>query len=1154
LVAAAGVLLATSLTIAPVNRAAAQAQQSATAGQQGSLEEITVTGSRILRRDYSANAPITTIDQQAFQATSTIGVETVLNQLPQFVPAITQFSTTDVQQTANNTIGGSFVSLRGLGPNRNLVLIDGKRAQPANPQMFVDTNMIPAAAIQRVELITGGASAVYGADAVGGVVNFILKNNYEGASVETRIGDTEAGGNQEVLVSGLLGVNAAEKRGNVMIGLEHATRTKVLAQQRDWRVADMANPAAPATAFGWGTDPWVSSTIPGVGALDALNVGNFPSQAAVNSLFSQAQACSGGVTAGFFGYGAGTCAQNAQGVNLGVPNNVRFLVDRATGTVYTGLMENAGAAGAYRYPNLDANGVQTSDPFGKFQGLPFRVRQPNGAIKENVFYNWASYPLDRDSAFAKGHFDVNDNIKVTGTAMFTRTNSETSLGLTADNITFWGVPIPFSNNVYTGNAAKGIPSSLNPDGTTNAAYLPGGRFGLNCPPTGGCTERQAWPVPPEIAALFSTRASPEAPLWLSAPPDYIRNLVGARAGQVTNTTSQLSLGVEGNTQNGKHHWDVTVSSGYTDNLTIQSGSTRLSQYRAIMASPNFGHGFIGDPNPYIVGFAESIATCTSGFPALTLFTPTKDCITAVSPDLKNKENLKQTVFEGNLTGDLAQMKAGTLSYALGVDHRENSYAYEPDNLSQNQNFIDPIAGLFPNENSSGKYDVSEVYGELLVPIIAKGPKGVDHFNLELGARTSDWSIPGVKTLTSYKALVDWGFTPRYRLRGGVNRAHRAPNLGELFSARTQIFGGPPSAYGDQCSQRNATGPFSANPLAPGNNAAQAAQTLAICTALMGTLGAATYYGVPNPTVGTVVNTNQATAGGIGITNQLGNQNLSEEDSDTMTIGVVMDISDSVTLAVDYYNIEIKHMIAIEGPDSVYERCLSTSFNPTGSISSPACLEIFRDPTNGNAANVDLLFSNAGRALVEGVDLQLNWTKMMKMGRFNLNSVANFNFKSETQDRPNLATRDWAGTTGCALQIQCQGYDYRIFTTLTYFRGPWSMSLRHQYWPSILPAACGTNSQASVAAACDAALATGGGVRESYQLFALSGSYTFNDKYTVRVGIENLLDKDPPLVGYNPQALPYATAATHAGLGLGTAVGSTYDPLGRRTFVSFSMNF
>ena len=1153
--AAGGLLVATALTIVPANRASAQAQQPAAQGQQQALEEITVTGSRILRRDYSANAPITTIDQGAFQATSTIGVETVLNQLPQFVPAITQFSTTDVQQTANNTIGGSFVSLRGLGPNRNLVLIDGKRAQPANPQMFVDTNMIPAAAIQRVELITGGASAVYGADAIGGVVNFILKDNFEGASIETRIGDTEAGGNQEVLISGLIGVNAAEKRGNVMIGMEHATRSKVLAQQRDWRVADMANPGSAATAFFWGTDPWITSTVPGFGPgspfgnLDALGVGNFPNQDAVNNLFATGAPagyipCTGGnVAAGPFGYGAGTCTQTG-GVNLGVPNNARLLVDRATGTVYSGLMDNAGAAGAYRDPAIGntVGSIQSVDPFGKFAGLPFRVVQPNGAIKENVFYNWSSYPLDRDSAFAKGHFDINDNIRVNGTLMLTRTNSETSLGLTADNITFWGVPIPFSNNIYTGDPLRGIPSSVNPNGTTNAAYLPGGRFGLTgCPATGGCTERQVWPVPPEVAALFATRAIPEAPLWLSAPPDYIRNLVGARAGQVQNTASQLSLGVQGDTENGKHHWDVTVSQGYTDNLTVQSGSTRLSQYRAIMASPNFGHGFIGDPNPYITGFAESIATCTSGFPALTLFTPTKDCITAISPDLKNQENLKQTVFEGNLTGDLAQMKAGTLSYALGVDHRENSYSYKPDNLSQNQNFIDPIAGLFPNENSSGKYDVNEVYGELLVPIIAKGPKGVDHFNLELGARSSDWSIPGVKQLTSYKALVDWGFTQKYRLRGGVNRAHRAPNLGELFSARTQIFGGPPSAYGDPCSRLNATGPFSANPAVAG--AAQAAQTESICRALMGTLGAATYYANA-----------QATAGGTGIQNQLGNQNLSEEDSDTLTIGVVMDIAKDWQLAVDYYNIEIKNMIALEGPDSAYERCLSTAFNPTGSPTAANCVNIFRDPTNGNASNIDLQFSNQGRALVEGVDLQLNWNKMMKSGRLNLNSVMNVNFKSETQDRSNLATRDWAGTTGCGLQIQCQGYDYRIFTTVSYFKGAWGLSLRHQYWPSILPAACGANSQLSVTAGCAVAVRQGGGVQTSYQLFALSGSYQFKDRYTIRVGIENLLDEEPPLVGYNPDATPFPTAATHAGIGLGTAVGATYDPLGRRSFVSFSMDF
>ena len=97
-------------------------------------EEITVTGSRIQRRDFTANSPIQTVDQEMFEETSAVGVETVLNRLPQFVPAVTQFTTGDVQQTVTNTVGASTVSLRGLGPNRNLVLINGRRAMPVDPR------------------------------------------------------------------------------------------------------------------------------------------------------------------------------------------------------------------------------------------------------------------------------------------------------------------------------------------------------------------------------------------------------------------------------------------------------------------------------------------------------------------------------------------------------------------------------------------------------------------------------------------------------------------------------------------------------------------------------------------------------------------------------------------------------------------------------------------------------------------------------------------------------------------------------------------------------------------------------------------------------------------------------------------------------------
>src|SRR5690606_9097702 len=174
-------------------------------------------------------------------------------------------------------------------------------------------------------------------------------------------------------------------------------------------------------------------------------------------------------------------------------------------------------------------------------------------------------------------------------------------------------------------------------------------------------------------------------------------------------------------------------------------------------------------------------------------------------------------------GELIAMRAGPLQYALGATYRENSYYFVPDNLSDNQNCLDPIAGTYPNEKSFGEFDVKELYGELLVPLVSGGPIGAEHFTLELGGRISDWSMPNMPNLETYKALVDWGIAPRYRLRGGFNRAFRAPNLGELFITRTQVFGGFGSR--DWCSQNLDTpGDFSASSADP----AQAAQTEAIC--------------------------------------------------------------------------------------------------------------------------------------------------------------------------------------------------------------------------------------------------------------------------------------------------------------------------------------
>src|SRR6185369_5030471 len=177
------------------------------------LAEITVTGSRIVRRDLDAPSPILTVSSDTFEASSTTSAESVLNQLPQFSPTGTQFASS-IQSGATASPGAATLNLRGLGTNRNLVLVDGRRPQPANASLVVDVNTIPAAAIQSVEVITGGASATYGPDAMAGVVNFILKKNFQGLSLDLQTGRTQEGDGEETRVSALMGTNFAEGHGN----------------------------------------------------------------------------------------------------------------------------------------------------------------------------------------------------------------------------------------------------------------------------------------------------------------------------------------------------------------------------------------------------------------------------------------------------------------------------------------------------------------------------------------------------------------------------------------------------------------------------------------------------------------------------------------------------------------------------------------------------------------------------------------------------------------------------------------------------------------------------------------------------------------------------------------------------------------------------
>ena len=224
---------------------------------------IVVTGSRIQRRDYEANSPIVTVDEALLEQSSTSAIEQSLNKLPQFT-ATNKTPVTgagDIQPTATNTPGSANVSLRGIGANRTLVLLDGRRATPSNATGVVDISTIPSAAIERVEIISGGASATYGADAVAGVTNFILKKNFEGLELDGRAGITQDGNAFEYDFSGIMGTDFPDGRGNISLAMSVNTREASYRGDSDFYNALYANPDAGGGAGSSSRAP-VSNSLP----------------------------------------------------------------------------------------------------------------------------------------------------------------------------------------------------------------------------------------------------------------------------------------------------------------------------------------------------------------------------------------------------------------------------------------------------------------------------------------------------------------------------------------------------------------------------------------------------------------------------------------------------------------------------------------------------------------------------------------------------------------------------------------------------------------------------------------------------------------------------------------------------------------------------
>jgi outer membrane receptor protein involved in Fe transport len=390
-------------------------------------DEITVTGSRIVRRDFDAASPIVSVETERFENSGTLSVESVLNQMPQFVPGGTQYDQ-GAQASPTISLGIGTLNLRGIGTNRTLTLIDGRRAQPANATLVVDVNTIPAAAIQRVETITGGASAVYGADALAGVVNFILKDDFEGVEMDFHTGTTAEGDGEETRFTALLGVNS-DDGGNVMLGVEWYKREGVMAIDRDFFLNGYFDPQSDVTIF-----PFVQPA-----GYSPVFGGGLPTQAAVDAIFA-------GVP-GYFpcdGIPFNSCTP---GPGQWKHPNTGEVYFNADGTPFI----VAGARNYHSGFDSPSNMTAAGDGFSGMRQLP------NGNLAQNGYTHIASTPLERRSAFGRAVVDMSDNLSAFVQANYSSVEvTNTGGGAFAPAITVWSAPIPADH--LTGG--RSIPPAL----------------------------------------------------------------------------------------------------------------------------------------------------------------------------------------------------------------------------------------------------------------------------------------------------------------------------------------------------------------------------------------------------------------------------------------------------------------------------------------------------------------------------------------------------------------------------------------------------------------------------------------------------------------------------------------------------------------------
>jgi len=726
----------------------AQQNTNPTPGTSSSGEAITVTGSRIRRPNLESPLPVTSVGGEEFFQTGNVSVGDKLAELPSISSTFTQANSTRFLGTS----GLNLLDLRGLGTARTLVLVNGRRhvgGDVLSTGVSVDVNTIPTDLIDRVDVVTGGNSAVYGSDAIAGVVNFVLKDHYQGLQLRGQGGVSTYGDAGSYFVSALGGTNFADGRGNVALNVEFAKRNQAWGAPRDWfRHVLTTVDADPAGSVN-GSD----------GTPDRVLNRDFRSVTFSNTgtvLFGP------GAGANFANFNCGVATGNLTPTNYNCP----YIFEPNGNLVpVTGQRVGIGPNGQF----IGGNGE------GFFDGQQIQITPD----------------LKRYNINLVGHFEISPAVVPFIEAKFSRTDTRgtgangpafiqgSALG---DQFQFFGgrnrEQIRLDNPYLTQQAHDTICNIRTLRGQT-------------------CPNSTAFTVQETLLGL-GTR-------FEDARRDTYRIVGGLRGDLGSSWNYEVSL----NYGQLKERTEI-LGNLDTQRMLLSMDAVKDPSGKIVCRSqidPNAAFGGLtyfyyyyygasdprADPNAK-ARLADDVAKCVPSNVLGGQFTDAQKAYLLRNTTSHGKTSqFDATAFISGDSSKWFSLPGGPVGIVLGAEYRTDNLSYDQDEQVQlGYTFYNAIPSF-----SAPKAEVKEAFGEIRLPIV-KGIPGINELEVSGAARVSDYKLGSTGTVWAYNGNLIYSPVEGVRLRGNYARAVRAPNQSELFTPFGQNF----SLVGDPCSANN----------------------------------------------------------------------------------------------------------------------------------------------------------------------------------------------------------------------------------------------------------------------------------------------------------------------------------------------------------------